>query len=310
MSNDTATQSPPDVPERTGTAAPPAPKVEGRVLNLFSHGFLILWAAMIILPLAWVLMTALKPSSQINADPLGLPSSLAWDNFARAWEKANIGTFFINTVEVLVGSVTLTMLLGAMAAYVLARYRFLGNRVVFYTFVAGMMFPVFLALFPLYKTIQNAGLSDPIEVAGIKIYVGLILTYAAYSMPFTVFFLTAFFRTLPTGVAEAAMIDGAGHYRLFFQVMLPMAKPGLISITIFNIIGQWNQFLLPLVLVPDPDNNAVISQGLADLAVQMGYKGDPGALFAGTTLAILPVLITYILFQRQIQAGMTAGAIK
>jgi len=286
------------------------PATEGRVLNVFSHGILILWAVMIIVPLAWVIVSSFKTESEIDGDPLGLPENLQWINFANAWDKGNIGVYFLNTVQVLVLSVTLTMLLGAMAAYVLARYEFRGNRLVFFTFVSGMMFPVFLALFPVFKTLANVDLLQPTEIApGVKLYIGLVLVYAAYSLPFTVFFLTAFFRTLPHGVAEAAMIDGAGHYRLFFQVMLPMAKPGIISITIFNIIGQWNQFLLPLVLVPD-DEDAVISQGLADLAVVMGYDGDPGALFAGTTLAMLPILITYIIFQRQIQAGMTAGAIK
>ena len=133
------------------------------------------------------------------------------------------------------------MLLGSMAAYVLARYKFWGNRVIYFLFVSGLAFPVFLALVPLFFVVKNLGLLDT--------HTGLILVYIAYSLPFTVFFLAAFFKTLPTSVAEAAMIDGCSHTRLFFQVMMPMAKPGLISVTIFNIIGQWTQYLLPLVLL-------------------------------------------------------------
>ncbi|WP_051703968.1 carbohydrate ABC transporter permease [Glycomyces sp. NRRL B-16210] len=278
------------------------PRSEGAVLNLFSQGFLWLWALMVIVPVVWVVVTSFKTSREIASDPLGLPAAMHFENYANAWTNGHIGGYFLNTVQVMAFSVTGTMLLGAMAAYVLARYEFPGNRLLYFAFAGGMMFPVFLALFPLFKTLQNVGL--------LNTYPGLVLVYIAYSLPFTVFFLTAFFRTLPTGVAEAATVDGAGHYRLFFQVMLPMAKPGLIAITIFNIIGQWNQFLLPLVLLSRNPEDAVISQGLANLALRQGYEGDSGALFAGTVLAMIPIFIAYVLFQRQIQAGLTAGAIK
>lgn len=300
----TTAQMPPKTdPEPEGPSVKAVGDDEGgKVLNAFSHGFLVLWAAMVVLPVVWILINSFRPSGDIKSNPFGLPADLHWENFSGAWVEANLGQYFVNTVIVLLMSVTGTMLLGAMAAYVLARYDFPGNRLFFLLFVAGMMFPVFLALFPLYKTMDNVGLKDT--------YVGLAIVYIAYSMPFTVFFLTAFFRTLPTGVAEAAMIDGAGHYRLFFQVMLPMAKPGIISITIFNIIGQWNQFILPLVLMNRNKDAQVLSVGLADLTSEAGKQVDTGVLFAGMALAMLPVLIAYILFQRQIQAGMTAGALK
>jgi N-acetylglucosamine transport system permease protein len=280
----------------------PAPAESGRVMNVFSHGFLWLWALMVIIPVAWIVLSSFKTSREIAADPLGLPAVPQWDNYVNAWNNGHIGAYFFNTLRVMVFSIPGTMLLGAMAAYVIARYEFRGNRFIYFMFAGGMMFPVFLALFPLFKTLQNAGL--------LNTYTGLTLVYIAYSLPFTVFFLTAFFRTLPSGVAEAALIDGAGHYRLFFQVMLPMARPGIIAITIFNIIGQWNQFLLPLVLLSRNPDDAVISQGLANLALRQGYEGDPGALFAGTVMAMVPIFIAYVIFQRQIQAGLTAGAIK
>jgi N-acetylglucosamine transport system permease protein len=155
---------------------------------------------------------------------------------------------------------------------------------------------------PLFFVLKNMQLLNTVP--------GLVLVYIAYSLPFTVFFMTAFFRTLPTSVAEAALIDGASHSRAFFQVMLPMAKPGLISVGIFNILGQWNQYLLPLVLNQGETKQWVLTQGLADLAVQQGYKGDWSGLFAGLTIAMLPVLVVYAVFQRQVQAGLTAGALK
>ncbi|MCD0447373.1 carbohydrate ABC transporter permease [Glycomyces sp. A-F 0318] len=297
MATDTST--PTEAPARP---AQKPPRPEGNVLNLFSQGFLWVWALLVIVPVVWIVMTSFKTSREIASDPLALPEALHWANYANAWTNGNIGSFFLNTLQVMVFSVTGTMLLGAMAAYVIARYEFFGNRLIYFGFAAGMMFPVFLALFPLFKTLSNVSL--------LNTYTGLVLVYIAYSLPFTVFFLTAFFRTLPSGVAEAAVVDGAGHYRLFFQVMLPMAKPGLIAITIFNILGQWNQFLLPLVLMNRNPDDAVISQGLANLAMRQGYEGDAGALFAGTVLAMVPIFIAYVIFQRQIQAGLTAGAIK
>jgi N-acetylglucosamine transport system permease protein len=139
---------------------------------------------------------------------------------------------------------------------------------------------------------------------------GLILVYIAYSLPFTVFFMAAFFKTLPTSVAEAAMIDGASHTRLFFRVMLPMARTGLISIGIFNVVGQWAQYNIPVVLMSDDKSKWMLTQGIADISTQAGYQSDWPALFAALVLAILPMIVVYAIFQRQIQSGLTAGAVK
>ncbi|WP_329414630.1 carbohydrate ABC transporter permease [Streptomyces sp. NBC_00704] len=288
-------------------AGPPAKerptreKSEGKVLNAFSHGVLALWAVMVVLPLLWAVMTSFKDDSSIFGSPWSLPGTLHFDNWSRAWTEADMGDYFLNTVLVVGGSLIGTLALGSMAAYVLARFDFPGNRFVYYLFIAGMGFPIMLALVPLFYVVNNMGLLNTIH--------GLILVYIAYSLPFTVFFLTAFFRTLPTSVAEAAFVDGASHSRTFFQIMLPMAKPGLISVGIFNFLGQWNQYMLPTVLNTDPDKR-VLTQGLVQLAVSQGYKGDWSGLFAGLVMAMLPVLAAYIVFQRQVVQGLTAGALK
>ena len=274
----------------------------GGTLNVFSHAFLALWVILAAGPLIWVALTAFRPSVDILSDPMGWPSSFHWENFTNAWTEANIGQYTLNSLIILAGSLTGTMLLGSMAAYVIARFTFPGNRIVFMLFAGGMMFPVILALVPLFAVMENFGLLDTRP--------GLMIAYIAYSLPFTVFFLTSFFRTLPTGVQEAAMVDGASHTRTFFQIMLPMAKPGLVSIGIFNFLGQWNQYLLPLLLNNEEEKSYVLPQGLATLAVSQGYRGDWGALFAGLTIAMVPVLVVYAVFQRQVQAGLTAGAIK
>ena len=276
------------------------------VLNVFSHGFLVLWALMIVFPVGWAVLGGFKNNTEITSSAWSWPAQWRWENFGRAWSRAGIGEYLLNTVIVLVPSVLLTMLLGSMAAYVLARYEFPGNRVLYYMFLAGTMFPVYLALVPLFFVVRNLGMLNTFH--------GLILVYVAYSLPFTVFFMHAFFRTLPTPIAEAGFIDGCGHAGLFFRVMLPMAKPGLISVGIFNVLGQWNQFLLPITLMqpqgPGDPQRFVLAQGLADLAVSQGYAADWPALFAGMTIAMVPVLVVYLAFQRQVQAGLTAGTLK
>lgn len=268
------------------------------------HVVLVLWGLVTALPLLWAVLSSFKSDGEILADPWGLPSRLRFDNWVRAWNHAHIGQYFLNSTIVVSGALVLTMMLGAMVAYALARYDFPGNRVIYFLFVGGMMFPVVLAIVPLFFVVRNAGLLNELH--------GLILVYAAYSLPFTVFFLTAFFRTLPTSVAEAALIDGCGHFRLFFRVMLPMARPGLISVAIFNFLWQWNQYVLPVVLMQGQGSQDkwVLAQGLAALAVSEGYAGDYSRLFAGLTIAMLPVLVVYVLFQRQVQAGLTAGHLK
>ncbi|MFJ3513707.1 MULTISPECIES: carbohydrate ABC transporter permease [unclassified Streptomyces] len=295
--------------ERSGGAGPGgergAKSSEGMVLNVFSHGFLAVWAVLIVLPLIWLALGSFKTDAQIGGSALSWPSNWNLDAFGRAWDKG-IGDYFANTLIVMVFSVPLTMLLGSMAAYVLARYPFPGNRFVYYFFVSGAMFPVFLALVPLFFMVKRFDM--------LNTYQGLILVYVAYSMPFTVFFMHSFFRTLPTAVHEAAVIDGASDTRIFFQVMVPMAKPGLISVGIFNILGQWNQYILPSVLMQpqtgsDPERY-LLTQGLIQLQQQQGYETDLPVLFAGVTIAMIPMLVVYLSFQRQIQAGLTSATLK
>jgi N-acetylglucosamine transport system permease protein len=307
----TVVSSPPAPP----VAPPPRHRAPGvgagqGAVNLLNGSFLLIWALITTLPLLWAVVSSFKTNSEFLSEPFGLPGAAQFENYARAWTVANIGQYFVNSVIVVAISVPLTMLLGAMAAYVLARYEFPGNRLVYYGFVSGMIFPVFLALVPLFFVVRNlANIPGIGQFLGLNSYLSLALVYVAFSLPFTVFFLTAFFRTQPTSIAEAAIVDGCSHFGLFFRVMLPMAKPGLISIGLFNVLGHWNQYVLPVVLMNDPERK-VLAQGLAALAISQGYRGDWTALFAGLVIALLPVLIVYLLFQKQVQAGLTAGVLK
>jgi N-acetylglucosamine transport system permease protein len=272
-----------------------------RALGYVTQGLLLFWAVLVIFPFLWMIMTSFKSNTEILFSPWDLPASLQWQNFSNAWNEARIGRYVFNSVIVIAMSLTGTLLVSAMAAYALARFEFPGNRALFYLFMAGLMFPVFLGLVPLYFLMDDLNIKDT--------YHGLALVYTAYSLPFTIFFLVGFFKTLPSEVAEAAIVDGASQFKTFFQIMLPMAKPGLIAMGIFNFLGQWNQYLLPLVLMQDEDKR-VLSQGLGMLAIQQGYQNDYGALFAAMTITMIPTLIIYILFQRRLESGLTAGALK
>ena len=273
----------------------------GLVFTGIAEVFLIAWAIVVVFPFVWMVMTAFKADQEIFFSPWALPTTLHFDNFLRAWNSASIGPYFINSIIVLAGSLTLTLLVSSMAAYVLARFEFPGSKIIYYAFMAGLMFPIFLALVPLFFVVRDLGM--------LSSYQGLILVYTAYSLPFSIFFLYSFFRSLPTEVAEAALVDGASHWTIFLRVMLPMAQPGLVSIGLFNFIGQWNQFILPLVLVSDRDRY-VLAQGLAFLAIQQGYQNDWSALFAGLTITTIPLLTVYVLFQGKLEKGLTAGALK
>src|SRR5690606_22895946 len=246
-----------------------------RVMGLLAQIPLLIWAIMVIFPFLWMIMTSLKTNQEILFSPWSFPDVLQWENFSNAWNEARIGRYVLNSVIVISMSLTGTLLVSAMAAYVISRFQFPGNRFIFYLFMAGLMFPVFLGLVPLYFLMDDLGIKDT--------YHGLALVYIAYSLPFTIFFLVGFFKTLPGEVAEASTVDGAGPYRTFFQIMLPMAKPGLIAMGIFNFLGHWNQYLLPLVLMQN-DDMRMLSQGLGMLAIQQGYQNDYGALFAAMTI--------------------------
>jgi N-acetylglucosamine transport system permease protein len=266
-----------------------------------AHTILVIWSLLVVIPMLWVVMSSFKTSSEIFASPFALPKHWGFQNYVNAWTDAGIGRFFFNSVLVVFCALVLTMMFGSMSAYVLARFTFPGSRLLYYLMLAGLTFPIFLAIVPLFFVLRGIGLLNTLP--------GLIVTYAAFAFPFTVFFLFAFFRSLSTSIAEAAAIDGAGEWRTFFQIMLPMARPGLATVAILNFVGLWNQFLLPVALNTNQDHY-VLTQGMAAFASQAGYSVDFGALFAAVVITVLPVLVVYLIFQRQLQGSVTQGTNK
>jgi N-acetylglucosamine transport system permease protein len=272
-----------------------------RAVEVTSHTLLTTWSIIVIVPFLWVVLSSFKTTKEILASPFSIPAHWGFDNYAHAWTDAGIRTFFLNTVIVVCVALVLVMLLGSMCAYVLARFQFPGARFIYYLMLAGLTFPIFLAVVPLFFVLKNIHLLNTLP--------GLIMVYVAFALPFTVFFLYAFFKTLPEDVYEAAMIDGAGEWRTFFRIMLPMARPGIAAVAIFNFLGLWNQFLLPVALNTD-QSRYVLTQGMASFASQAGYAVDFGALFAAVVITVVPVLIVYVIFQRRLEGSVSRGTFR
>jgi len=263
--------------------------------------FLLLFAVTVVMPLLWVLYSSIKPGAEILGAPWALPSTPMWSNYANAWSKAGIGQAFVNSLIVTVATLLILIPIGAMAAYVLAKYVFPGAKLLAATFLGGMMFPHFLVIVPLFLMLKDMKMLDTVH--------GLVIVYVAYSLSFTVFVLTGFFQTLPDELAEAAMLDGCGHARTFWRIMFPLARPGVIVVAIFNAIGLWNEYGLALVLLPS-EKHRTLPLGIANLTMTQQYQADWGALFAGLVIVMLPVLVVYWIFRDKIHETMLAGAVK
>lgn len=270
-------------------------------MRFLSRLFLLVCLLAVLVPLGWVLLSSIKPAAEILGHPWAFPTQIAWGNYAKAWGEAGIGRAFLNSVIVTLATLAILLPIGAMAAYVLAKYAFPGRRLMQTGFLAGMMFPHFLVVVPLFLMLREIHLLDTLT--------GLVIVYVAYSLSFTIFVLTGFFETLPDELGEAAMLDGCGHAGTFWRVMLPLARPGAIVVGIFNAIGLWNEYALALVLLPS-ERNATLPLGIANLTVTQQYQSDWGALFAGLVIVMLPVLGVYWIFRDRIHDTMLAGAVK
>jgi len=271
---------------------------------LWAQPVLVVYAVIVAYPLVWTILGSLKTSYELYANTWGLPAHAEWVNYANAWGTAGIGQCFLISLIVTSISMFLILAVGSMAAYALARFVFPGRGFVHSAFMSGMMFPVFLSIVPLYLLLSNMGLLRGTMQLG-----ALIAVYVAYSLSFTVFILTGFFKSQPHELAEAGLIDGCSHLSVFWRIMLPLARPGLIAAGIFNFFGIWNEYPLALVLIGD-QRFYTLPLGVAKLQNVMQYSTDWGALFAGLVIIVVPTLVVYMIFQRQITEGLTAGAIK
>jgi ABC-type glycerol-3-phosphate transport system permease component len=264
------------------------------------------YAAWVVFPMIWVAYSSLKADSAIFRDTFAPPAldSLHVDNYAQAWTEARLRDYFLNSVIVTAASVTAIVALGAMAAYALARFSHPLGRSAFWLFLAGLMIPAQLAVVPLFFELRGFGLLNS--------RTGLILAYTANGLPFAIFILAGFFRSLPRALYEAAVIDGCSEFSAFWRVLLPLAKPGLVTVAIFQFIGVWKEYFYAFMLASGDSGGGArtLPLGLANLSITAEYRGEYGALFAGLVLVTLPLLVVYVLLQRHIVKGVAAGALK
>lgn len=263
----------------------------------------LLW---VVYPMAWVAYSSLKTDEAIFREAFALPpfDDLQTGNYARAWNEAKFGDYFFNSVVVTLSSVTLIVLLGAMAAYALARFYHPLGKGVFWLFLAGLMIPVQLSIVPLFFELKALGLLNS--------RLGLILVYTANGLPFAIFILAGFFKSLPRSLYEAAVVDGCSEASAFWKVMLPLARPGLVTVAIFQFIGVWKEYFFAFMFTSGDAGASVrtLPLGLANLSITSQYRSDYGMLFAGLVIVTIPILVVFIALQKQLVKGVTAGALK
>ena len=248
-------------------------------------------------PLFFAVNNALKTNKGYILDRFGIVVTPTLDNFVQAWQRSHLDAYFLNSVVVTVGAVALLLVVASHAGFALACLRFPFRRLIFIVILAALMIPVQVVLVPFYKTIIALGLLNS--------RAGLIVSYTAFFLPFSVYLMTAFYSGLPRELVEAARIDGASLPQVWWHVMLPLGKPALITLAILNTLYCWNDVLISLLVL---QKERTLMVGIA--ALKGEYTTNVPLLTAGIVIAALPIVILYIVFQRRIVTGIAVGAVK
>lgn len=254
--------------------------------------------AVCILPVSYIILGGFRSNAQITVNPSGLPNPWRVESYLNVLRA---DTFWIQFRNSLISALSTTVgcvALALAASYVIARYKFRGSNALFSLFAAGLMFPMTVAITPLYILIRDLGLTNSL--------LGIILPQIAFALPVTIIILVPFLRAIPIELEEAAAIDGAGRLRFFFRMVLPLSLPGVITTGILAFIGAWNNYMLPLFILVDP-NKYTLPLGVQAFASQ--YSVDTAAVLAFTSLSMLPALLFFSIFERRIVGGLT-GAVK
>ena len=264
--------------------------------GFFTYLILMLWSFFSLAPLSLVLINSFRSSQEIYQKPLALPSGISFDNYVNAWSKASFSSYFVNSLIITTLSIILGVLLGSLAAYPLARKKFLGRAFLLNLFVAGLLLPAQLGILPVFNLLNRLDLiGSPFA---------LIIVYSVGSLPLAIVILTAFMRQIPASIEEAAQIDGAGELRIFRSFILPLSRPALATVAIIQAAPIWNDFFYPLVLLRDKDRYT-LPIGLTEFFSQ--YQSDYGLLFAGLVIVSLPLVVIFVFATKQVIAGLTSG---
>ncbi|MGQ4665193.1 carbohydrate ABC transporter permease [Metabacillus halosaccharovorans] len=267
--------------------------------DIWSHLFLIVLAFIALYPFFYMIITSFKTNGQFYSNFFGITFPLHFENYAVAWEA--IGGYIFNSVFVGVASVLIIITTSALAGYSFARLRFKGKNFLYMSVIALLMIPGLLTLIPLFLLVKSFGLLDS--------YMGLIIAFAAGGQAFTIFVFRQSFASLPEELFEAARIDGCGELRVFWQIVLPLSKPIIGTMAIWNLLAIWNEYMMPLVLLSDP-TKFPITVGLIQFESQFVSQTLYGPMFAGYTIASLPLLILFLFTMRLFMKGLTSGAVK
>jgi raffinose/stachyose/melibiose transport system permease protein len=278
----------------------PVSLVSRRVLKSFGLYLVALAVlAVVIIPLTFSILGGFRTSLQLAADPVALPDPWIWENYRSILTDPAFWRQVRNSTVIALLTVAFVLPAASLAAYVIARYTFRGRELVYGMFTLGLLFPVAVAILPLFITLRDLGLlSHPLGVA---------LPQAAFGLPIAIIVMRPFFRAIPTEVQDAASIDGCGPFRLYWSIMLPLSRPVLSTIAVISIVSSWNAFFLPLLVLVDP-NDHTLPIGVNNISTQ--YSTDYARVLAYTSLAMIPALLFYALAERQIIGGLTAGAVK
>lgn len=260
---------------------------------------LILFAIIAVYPILQMWFTALRPAREVMQAPFALPNSIHWENITNAWVKGRFGDYIINSVIITVPTVIGVVVLSCLAGYGISRFRFPGRNLMFYTMLLGLTVPFQSVMIPLYYQLLSMGL--------LGTYFAVILPGIAFGLPFGVFLMQSFFEDLPHELSDAGRVDGCSEFRIFKDIMLPLAKPAVSTLIVFQFMTSWNNFLMPLLFLQDEDLRPI---PLGLMFFQGAYTRDIGLIAAGVALATIPVILVYLIFQRQFVKGLTAGAVK
>jgi len=285
-----------------------SPRLEGRqprrgkgfsLKDATASTLLWVYALISIAPLLLMVSNSFRTTQEMASNPIGLPIAPTFSSYQKAWVTASFETYFINSIAVTVASVALSTVVSLLAAYAFARTKSKLFAAIEALFLSGLMLPVYLAILPLFFLLDSLGMISNLW--------SLILVYSALGIPFSTFVLASFFRQLPIELDEAARLDGAGSFTTFFRVHLPLVRPAIATVVVFRFVPVWNDFFYPLILIRD-QNAYTLPVGITRFFGE--YQTDWATLFAGLTLATIPLVVLFLIATKQIVSGLTAGMSK
>jgi raffinose/stachyose/melibiose transport system permease protein len=252
-----------------------------------------------LVPVLYAILGGFRDTGQLSTNPVALPDPWVFTNYSGILESSTFWRQVWNSVLIALVSTALTVPVAALAAFIFARFAFRGREILYTIFTLGLLFPVAIAILPIFIMVRNLGLLDnPLGVA---------LPQAAFGLPMTIIILRPFFHSIPSDLQDAAAIDGCGPFRFFVRILLPLSRPVLATVSVLAIVGSWNAFLLPLVVLTD-SGGWTLPLGVTNFSQQ--YTTDTAKVLAFTTLSMVPALIFYAFAERQLIRGLTSGAVK